>query len=47
MKHLKFTLVAICEALLIGLLVQLTNYEVGILTMLVIIYARLTIIGEE
>ena len=47
MKYLKFTLVAICEAIIIGLIVKSTNYEVGILTMLVIIYARLTIIGEE
>ena len=46
MKYLKFTLVAICEAIVIGLIVKETNYETGILAMLVMIYARLSIIGE-
>ena len=46
MKYLKFTLVAICEATVIGLIVKETNYETGILAMLVMIYARLSIIGE-
>lgn len=47
MKYLKFTLVAICEAIIMGLIVRETNYETGVLVMLVTIYARLSIIGEE
>ena len=47
MKYLKFVLVAICEAIIVGLIVRETNYETGVLMMLVMIYARLSIIGEE
>ncbi len=47
MKFLKFILVAICEAIIMGLIVRETDYETGILVMLVMIYARLSIIGEE
>jgi len=47
MRYLEFTLVAICEAIIIGLLVRETNYETGILIVLIMIYARLTVIGGE
>lgn len=46
MKYLKFTLIAICEAIVIGLIVKETNYEIGILAMMIMIYSRLSVIGE-
>lgn len=46
MKYLKFTLVAICEAIIIGLIVRETNYETGILVMMIMIYSRLSVMGD-
>ena len=45
-KTLKFALIVITEAIVIGFIVKNTNYETGILTLLVLIYSELRARGE-